>query len=349
MSQAQPAVSVLLVSYNGEPYIAEQLSSIRDQSRPVDEVVIADDGSSDQTLATVNDLISRSGLSHWLVRRNPSNLGVAENVLAHLGDVHGDLVFLADQDDVWEPERVAVMCQVMRDHPEIVMLTCRTRQIDRAGEPSPVGWRSRVGRMRRGAGWRELTFDDFVGTSQVPMHAMLLRRDLLEAVRQLPNVPTLSNSVGADWLIGIMATLRGRCVELPQTLIRRRVHGGNVSLQRLHKTTVLSTTKALRQMRMSEALQAHRFLAASGACSPDRHPVQRVRLEAVIDLLDRRWRFGDDPSVGQWLALGRRLGTYWLVGDGWVLGTRLWITDLMYAYGINWGLLRRPRAVLRGG
>ena len=57
--------SVALCTYNGERYIREQLQSIFNQSMPVDEVVIGDDGSSDATMAILQGEIPHTGIGRW--------------------------------------------------------------------------------------------------------------------------------------------------------------------------------------------------------------------------------------------------------------------------------------------
>ena len=59
-------ISVALCSYNGECYIREQLQSIFEQSMPVDEVVIGDDGSSDKTLDVINSFKDQRSPKHFM-------------------------------------------------------------------------------------------------------------------------------------------------------------------------------------------------------------------------------------------------------------------------------------------
>ena len=57
--------SVVIATYNGEDYIEEQLETIKDQTRVVDEVLIFDDLSQDDTALLVNDFIEKYALSYW--------------------------------------------------------------------------------------------------------------------------------------------------------------------------------------------------------------------------------------------------------------------------------------------
>ena len=74
--------SVAMATYNGAEYVVEQLESIRTQSMPVDEVIIHDDRSTDDTVAIVEKYIREHGLErHWKVSQNPKNMGYAANFI----------------------------------------------------------------------------------------------------------------------------------------------------------------------------------------------------------------------------------------------------------------------------
>ena len=95
--------SVALCTYNGERYIREQLQSIFNQSMPVDEVVIGDDGSSDATMAIINGFKERYPIR---VLEGGHKMGAIRNFLRTISECQGDIIFLSDQDDIWVPGKV---------------------------------------------------------------------------------------------------------------------------------------------------------------------------------------------------------------------------------------------------
>ena len=102
-------VSVVVCTYNGERFLAEQLQSILNQTHPPDDIIVSDDGSSDSTLDIVAKFSSRdSGAKkpQWTVQSRKKPLGVAGNFASALTKAQGEFVALADQDDVWEPTRL---------------------------------------------------------------------------------------------------------------------------------------------------------------------------------------------------------------------------------------------------
>lgn len=115
--------SVAMATYNGAEYVVEQLESIRTQSMPVDEVIIHDDRSTDDTVAIVEKYIREHGLERtWKVSQNPKNLGYAANFIGAVKETEGEYIFFCDQDDIWVPDRVEVMVGQMEEHPGILLL-----------------------------------------------------------------------------------------------------------------------------------------------------------------------------------------------------------------------------------
>lgn len=114
--------SVVISSYNGEKYIVDMLKSIRDQTKKVDEVLICDDASTDNTVDLAKQFINNNGLSSWTIKVNKHNKGWRRNFMEGLWASHGDVVFPCDQDDLWRADKVAVMTKIMEDNPDINML-----------------------------------------------------------------------------------------------------------------------------------------------------------------------------------------------------------------------------------
>lgn len=104
-SENRLKASVVMATYNGEKYIGEQLKSIVDQSRPVDEIIICDDGSTDKTVDIATAILTESGIEHKIIVNRP-NLGVTKNFEKAISLATGDVVFFSDQDDVWLKDKV---------------------------------------------------------------------------------------------------------------------------------------------------------------------------------------------------------------------------------------------------
>lgn len=115
-------ISVCLTTFNGEKYIKKQLDSILLQLSENDEVIISDDGSSDETLSIINNFHdSRIKVLHHKQNNKESNHRKAtanfENALQH---AQGDYIFLSDQDDVWLPNKVNICISELKQHDFVV-------------------------------------------------------------------------------------------------------------------------------------------------------------------------------------------------------------------------------------
>lgn len=98
--------TVVVATYNGEKYIKKQLISIIKQSVLPDQIVITDDGSTDNTLEIVKELKESNPSINWSILKN-EHLGFIGNYLNGLNAAKCDLVFLSDQDDQWEKDKIA--------------------------------------------------------------------------------------------------------------------------------------------------------------------------------------------------------------------------------------------------
>ncbi|AZL83576.1 glycosyltransferase [Aliivibrio salmonicida] len=110
-------ISVCMATYNGEKYIREQLDSILIQLGTFDEVIISDDGSTDKTEDIVNSFFD----SRIIFLSNECESGVVGNVTNSLNNSSGDVIFLADQDDIWLDNRVSIALNHLKTHDAVVM------------------------------------------------------------------------------------------------------------------------------------------------------------------------------------------------------------------------------------
>ena len=110
--------SVALCTYNGASYIQEQIESILNQTMPVDEIVVCDDGSTDNTIHIIQE-IATSVTGKIRLIKNPTNLGLCTNFINAISLCKGDIIFLSDQDDVWHKNKVEKLTHYLIQHPKI--------------------------------------------------------------------------------------------------------------------------------------------------------------------------------------------------------------------------------------
>src|SRR6185436_8451912 len=106
-------ISVAMCTYNGADFLPEQLESILAQSRMPDQIVVCDDGSTDETRALLQRF-EKESRDVILLRVNKKNLGSVKNFEQAIHLCNGDVIGLSDQDDVWRPDKLQLIEQGFR-------------------------------------------------------------------------------------------------------------------------------------------------------------------------------------------------------------------------------------------
>jgi glycosyltransferase involved in cell wall biosynthesis len=122
-------VSVCMAAYNGSQYIREQVASILPQLDRGDEIVVVDDASQDGSVAILEDFHDK----RIHIIRHKKNCGVLSTFERALREACGDIIFLADQDDIWAPDKVSVTLDAFQQHPESMVVVSDASCIDAHG------------------------------------------------------------------------------------------------------------------------------------------------------------------------------------------------------------------------
>ena len=211
-----------MATYNGEKFIEQQLRTILDQTLPPDEVIICDDGSKDNTVKLVQKFIQENDLSRkWKLIQNSENQGYIQNFIHAIALTSGDYIFLSDQDDIFYPEKFAVMVRFMERHEDCLLLNADFESIDASGE-KVHSFRSK---RRRQKAARKLTFDDWLYESCFPGFSMCFRESLKEDIIKAD----ITHCYGHDILIGLLAVNRGGNYSINEILSGYRIHDHNTT------------------------------------------------------------------------------------------------------------------------
>ena len=207
-------ISVCMATFNGGKFIREQLESILSQLPPDAEIIIADDGSTDDTLLVVDSLNE----SRIRVLPAERHLGVIYNFERALRASKGEIVFLADQDDVWLPGKVE-MCLAALNEADLVMHDAFLLGHSDAFESAWVrnGKLSDIRTYRSGvvANWWK---NSFTGC------CMAFRRNVLDKALPFPkNLP-----MHDQWL-GLVAEKYFKVSYVNEPLVEYRQHSSNAT------------------------------------------------------------------------------------------------------------------------
>jgi glycosyltransferase involved in cell wall biosynthesis len=125
-------LSVALCTYNGEFFLEQQLNSILNQTIQVNEIVVCDDGSRDSTIKLLK--IYEKKFPHLIkLFTNDVSLGTIKNFEKAISLTKGDLIFLADQDDIWYSDKVEKMMNYFQSNPNCKLLFTDGDLIDKEG------------------------------------------------------------------------------------------------------------------------------------------------------------------------------------------------------------------------
>lgn len=222
---ARDTVTIVLCTYNGAAFIEQQMSSFLVQTRLPDELILADDASTDRTLDLAAPMVATArsrGVAVHIIGRT-QRLGYVANFSDALSRASGQIVFLSDQDDAWHPDKIARMCACFQQRPELTLLHSNAQLVDAAGERLGVSLfdalefdRDEMSRLRRGD-----AFDVYLRRNLATGAATALRQSLLEVALPVP-----ACWVHDAWLAA-MAAACGTVDVIEEDLIDYRQHGGN--------------------------------------------------------------------------------------------------------------------------
>ncbi|MES1202455.1 MAG: glycoside hydrolase family 99-like domain-containing protein [Pseudomonadota bacterium] len=125
-------VSAVVPNYNYAAHMAARLETIRTQSRPVYEVVVLDDCSNDDSVPVLQKLLADYPIDHELIVNTTNSGSACRQWLKGVERTRGDLVWIAEADDLAEPGFLAEAMAAFRD-PQVVMSYCQSQQMSGDG------------------------------------------------------------------------------------------------------------------------------------------------------------------------------------------------------------------------
>ena len=282
-------IEVVLPTYNGAAYLKEQVDSIHRQTLRPQRLLVRDDGSSDGTQALLAELQQHYG--SWLHRLPAEeNLGCSANVNCLLEASRAPYVALADQDDIWFPEKLAESLELLQrleqQHgvhlPLLVHSDLELMAADGCRLSSTYVQHQRLDP-------RQTAPEPLALTNVVTGCTVLVNRALLNQALPIP-----PEALMHDWWLALVASCFGAIGWLPQPTVMYRQHGGNVlGAQGLGPAYWM---RRLRHLLIDPAAGGHtRAALRQAACFEQRYGRALSPLPALMQ----------EPRRRRWLALCR--------------------------------------------
>lgn len=218
----QPAVEILLSTYNGSPFLREQLDSLLNQTYGNWSLIIRDDGSTDDTLEIIRDYRARFPGKITLIEGQGRRLGPCQSYARLLGRTTANYIMFCDQDDLWLPEKI-----------EETLHRMRSLELQYPGLPLLIHTDMTVAdrdlRVNSDSFWAyqhlnpELTqLSDLLMLNNVTGCTMMINRELKRRALPVPE-----GAIIHDWWFALVASGFGKIDHLPASTLIYRQHGGN--------------------------------------------------------------------------------------------------------------------------
>jgi len=293
-------VSIALTTYNGALHLQEQLDSYVKQTRRPDEVVICDDGSTDDTLSIITEFVKTAPFSVRVIR-NDHNLGYTQNFAKALSLCSGDIVLLSDQDDAWFYNKIERALALAVEESKCWVLVHDGQLTNQTGYPTGL---TKMGQIRSGYG-----SSDYTITGALSM----VRREFLLIALPIPD-----DVIGHDiWLHKLCSLFEGRRIVTNDCLQIIRRHDSNTSEWVVNSSKKIKPLDVLKaQMRTRPATDYGERIALNMGLRARLSEVVAARLDrqdqesvtAALVRLEREHRaLSARQNLAQSGALARRL------------------------------------------
>ncbi|NYF50433.1 glycosyltransferase family 2 protein [Tunturiibacter gelidoferens] len=263
--QNSPRIDVLLATYNGETFLAEQLDSLFVQTWTNFRVLVNDDGSIDDTL-NILDRYATEYPGKLLWERNPKRMGPCNNFAALMRRSTADYIAFCDQDDVWRSDKLArcmerlmqVEMQCGSDTPILIYTDMKIASSD-GTILSQSHWR------RAGVRPEKASFRNLLAQNLVTGCTMIANRALIDLAIPVPVDDVMMHDYWSALIaaaFGVLQPLRDQTVTYRQH--RHNVVGAGGGLSWIQRLRRLRSDPELEMWLTAAALQAEAFLKIFG-------------------------------------------------------------------------------------
>ena len=270
-------VNIVLSTYNGARFLAEQLESIQKQTFTDWQLLIRDDGSTDITPQIIAEFVKADPRIHFINEHDRQNFGVIKNFFTLVKYEKADYYFFSDQDDVWLPDKMATMLDevIHNDKSQPLMIYMDLSVVDQdlnVTHPSMIRSQSHHANTTLLA---ELTENTVTGGVAMINHALAEKWEDTDDV------------IMHDWYLALLATTTGKLVYIDKPGELYRQHDNNVLGARTFRKRLAKWLNPL------QALEKYWWLITTSQRQaelllgqPDLSTIQRELIGAYVGLIN---------------------------------------------------------------
>ncbi|NLQ93157.1 glycosyltransferase family 2 protein [Streptococcus mutans] len=212
-------VNILMSTYNGQEFIAQQIQSIQKQTFENWNLLIRDDGSSDETPKIIADFAKSDARIRFINADKRENFGVIKNFYTLLKYEKADYYFFSDQDDVWQPQKLELtLASVEKENNQIpLMVYTDLTVVDRDLQVLHDSMIKTQSHHANTSLLEELTENTVTGGTMMVNHC--LAKQWKQCYDDL---------IMHDWYLALLAASLGKLIYLDETTELYRQHESNV-------------------------------------------------------------------------------------------------------------------------
>jgi glycosyltransferase involved in cell wall biosynthesis len=292
-----PSIAILMCTYNGDQYLAEQLDSVQNQDYKNWILYVNDDGSKDKTLEILKTYQKKWGAKKLIIRRGPQK-GFCQNFLQIINDpkIKADLYFLSDQDDVWMRHKIShSIKKISKLDPLGPILYCaRTTYISR--DAKRILGQSDL--FLRPPSFKNAFIQSIAGGN-----TMAFNKQLKRVLQKYPKAEVISH----DWWLYILNELvGGKTFYDSESTILYRQH---------NKSLVGANTGFIAKLKRLRMLMNGTYKAYNTKHLNVFNKLNIKGVKSNIELIDQFYILRDKSFKERWRMIGR-LGIYRQTWDG---------------------------------
>lgn len=221
-----PQVSVIIPLYNRERFIQAALQSVRDQTYSSYEVLVVDDGSTDEGPALVQSLSNDWPSLRLLRHPDEKNHGIAATRNRAIREARGTWIAFLDSDDLWLPKKLAQQMTELTAHPVASLCYSMMDFIDDDGKRTSLDSFTTLGKGEQGV---HNIFEQLVGENLLPTPTVVIAKSALLEAGSFSSGPRFQYE---DWLLWTKIARKHKSLFLPEVLASCRLHDQNITKER---------------------------------------------------------------------------------------------------------------------
>ena len=290
-SETSPLVSIIIPAFNAAGYIGDAIESALDQSYPIIEIIIVDDGSTDETRVKVGQYKDKIKYIYQ------DNRGVSAARNMGIRNAKGEYIAFLDSDDIWLPKKLEKQLQCFSDHSKVGLVFGDSELFNQSGTTvrSFLKERKIASLLKDGEIVIHSAFERLLDENFIPTSTVILKRDLVEGINGFDE--SLKSVEDRDLWLRVAWNVPIACV--PEVLSRKRSHGENISSDRVEAY--------VSQIRVLEKVMNHPVMSEG----LDQDWIRNRLAELNFDLGYSYFNRGEYPAARKSFRRSF-LGKYWL-------------------------------------